>query len=214
MTLEKKKKMKRLQKELKRLEQQLPDCIAAVKQDPSNRLVIHFVIDGARDTAYEGGLYWGALRLAPEYPNKPPSIVLFTPSGRFKTNTKICTSTSDFHPERWSAALGCESVLVGLVSFMSQEARGEGYGVGGINASSATRRRLASSSVEWNVRNREFRSLFPELRSLTKRRMRRQAASALAQPAAAQGASMGLLLAAMFVVLLVCVSALLYIKLY
>lgn len=33
-----------------------------------------------------------------QYPYKPPSIQMFTPSGRFQTNTKLCLSMTDFHP--------------------------------------------------------------------------------------------------------------------
>eukprot|EP01052_Picozoa_sp_SAG31_P019489 SAG31_NODE_1422_length_8420_cov_2.887514_6_plen_238_part_00 len=75
--------------------------------------------------------YWGHLRFPPEYPLKPPGITMSTPSGRFKTNTKLCAllpplalvqlqprhalvfinvlicstsclSMSDFHPETWN----------------------------------------------------------------------------------------------------------------
>jgi ubiquitin-protein ligase len=50
-------------------------------------------------TEYEGGVYHGKIVFPPEYPFKPPSISLFTPNGRFATNTKLCLSMTDFHPE-------------------------------------------------------------------------------------------------------------------
>ena len=40
--------------------------------------------------------------LQPEYPFKPPAIMMLTPSGRFATGTRLCLSTSDFHPVRLS----------------------------------------------------------------------------------------------------------------
>ena len=52
----------------------------------------HFAILGAEDSEFEGGIYHGRVLLPPEYPFKPPSFVLLTPSGRFETNTKICLS--------------------------------------------------------------------------------------------------------------------------
>lgn len=38
--------------------------------------------------------------LQPEYPFKPPAIMMLTPSGRFATGTRLCLSMSDFHPVR------------------------------------------------------------------------------------------------------------------
>ncbi len=40
--------------------------------------------------------------LQPEYPFKPPAIMMLTPSGRFATGTRLCLSMSDFHPVRLS----------------------------------------------------------------------------------------------------------------
>jgi len=58
----------------------------------------HYVVEGPRDTPYEGGYYWGKLIFPLEYPMKPPSVIMLTPNGRFKTNERICLSISDFHP--------------------------------------------------------------------------------------------------------------------
>ena len=41
----------------------------------------------------------GKVIFPPQYPYKPPSILMLTPNGRFATNTKLCLSMSDFHPE-------------------------------------------------------------------------------------------------------------------
>jgi ubiquitin-protein ligase len=57
---------------------------------------------GAKGSPYEGGYYHGKLKFPPEYPLKPPSILMLTPSGRFKPNTRLCLSMSDFHPETWN----------------------------------------------------------------------------------------------------------------
>jgi hypothetical protein len=38
----------------------------------------------------------------PDYPFKAPSITMSTPNGRFATNTKLCLSFTDYHPESWN----------------------------------------------------------------------------------------------------------------
>lgn len=43
----------------------------------------------------------GRIILPPEYPLKPPNIVLLTLNGRFEVGTKICLSISAHHPESW-----------------------------------------------------------------------------------------------------------------
>lgn len=61
----------------------------------------YFLIEGPPDSVYAGGWFVGRLRFPPEYPFKPPGIMMLTPNGRFKTGTRICLSMSDFHPETW-----------------------------------------------------------------------------------------------------------------
>jgi ubiquitin-conjugating enzyme E2 J1 len=60
-----------------------------------------FAILGPRGTEFEGGIYHGRIQLPAEYPFKPPSFMMLTPSGRFETQTKICLSISNYHPEHW-----------------------------------------------------------------------------------------------------------------
>ena len=55
-------------------------------------------MEGSKDTPYEGGHYWGKLIFPKEYPLKPPSVMMLTPNGRFKTGRRLCLSMSDFHP--------------------------------------------------------------------------------------------------------------------
>ena len=47
---------------------------------------------GPENTPYENGLYHGKLIFPKDYPFKPPAIYMLTPSGRFKTNTKVFPS--------------------------------------------------------------------------------------------------------------------------
>ena len=67
----------------------------------------------------QGGVYHGKLKFPPEYPLKPPSIIMITPNGRFKTMRRICLSMSDYHPETWSPLWSVETILTGLVSFFN-----------------------------------------------------------------------------------------------
>jgi len=41
----------------------------------------HFTVQGPPSTDFEGGVYHGRILLPPEYPMKPPNIILLTVSG-------------------------------------------------------------------------------------------------------------------------------------
>jgi hypothetical protein len=135
--------------------------LSLVFQD--NLLEWHFTIRGPRDTEFEGGVYHGRIVLPPEYPMKPPSIMLLTPNGRFEVRKMICLSISAYHPETWQPAWGstCDApesnrclpcsdsrvplsavrlILEALISFMPTP--GEGA-VGAIDMPAADRRILA-----------------------------------------------------------------------
>ena len=43
----------------------------------------HFTIQGPPSTDFEGGIYHGRILLPPEYPMKPPNIILLTVSSTF-----------------------------------------------------------------------------------------------------------------------------------
>jgi len=42
----------------------------------------HFTVQGPPSTDFEGGIYHGRILLPPEYPMKPPNIILLTVSGQ------------------------------------------------------------------------------------------------------------------------------------
>mmetsp|Transcript_4440 Transcript_4440/g.14400 ORF Transcript_4440/g.14400 Transcript_4440/m.14400 type:complete len:98 (+) Transcript_4440:178-471(+) len=86
----------RLQKEYKAILKEPVPNIAA-HPHPSNILEWHYIIVGAEGTPYSGGIYYGKVMFPPQYPFKPPGINMFTPSGRFATNTRLCLSMSDYH---------------------------------------------------------------------------------------------------------------------
>lgn len=94
-----------------------------------------------------------------DYPMRPPSIIMHTPSGRFSVNTPLCLSVSDFHPESWNPAWSIESILVGLLSFMT----GTEDTIGSVNSTAEEKRRLAQATLQHNAKNPHFCALFPEL---------------------------------------------------
>ena len=87
----------RLQKEYISIQKEpIPYAIAA--PDPSNWLEWHFTIYGLSGV-YEEGTYYGKISFPIDYPARPPSMKMITPSCRFVPNTNICTTMSNFHPE-------------------------------------------------------------------------------------------------------------------
>lgn len=76
------------------------------------------MVIGPEKTPYEDGFYHGKLIFPGEFPFQPPSIYMITPNGRFKINTRLCLSISDFHPDTWNPAWSVSTILTGLLSFM------------------------------------------------------------------------------------------------
>jgi len=121
----------------------------------NNILEWHFVITGTQEP-YKDGKYHGVLEFPPNFPMSPPSIRMLTPSGRFQTNTRICMSMSDYHPELWNPAWTVQALLIGLQSFMYEESNQ----IGGLQASAAERKRLAKASIGFNMRNEIYVKYF------------------------------------------------------
>ncbi|CAG8577607.1 6996_t:CDS:2 [Paraglomus occultum] len=94
-----------------------------------------------------------------EYPFKPPSIRMTTPSGRFLPEARLCLSMSDFHPSSWNPGWSVATILNGLLSFMcSDEAT-----TGSIKTTDADKIIYASRSHQHNLNNKMFKEVFPEL---------------------------------------------------
>ena len=69
--------IKRILKEMKEMEvDKNPQYTAAPLED--NIFEWHFTIRGPRDSPFEGGIFHGRILLPPEYPFKPPNIMLLT----------------------------------------------------------------------------------------------------------------------------------------
>jgi len=126
---------------------------------PTNILEWHYVVEGPPDSVYAGGFYHGKLIFPNGYPFKPPSIMMLTPNGRFKTNTRLCLSISDFHPDTWNPAWCVSTILTGLLSFMLESQPT----LGSLETSPQTKRQFALQSLEFNIKDKVFQELFPDL---------------------------------------------------
>ncbi|KAK4514105.1 uncharacterized protein ATC70_006113 [Mucor velutinosus] len=149
---------KRLTKEYMAIQKNPPPYITA-KPLESNILDWHYVITGPPDTPYDGGEYYGRITFPAEYPFKPPSIRMITPSGRFQPDTRLCLSMSDFHPSSWNPSWSISTILNGLLSFMV----GDESTTGSIKTSVHEKKMYAARSHLWNVKNQKFREVYPEL---------------------------------------------------
>ncbi|XP_033641864.1 ubiquitin-conjugating enzyme E2 J2-like [Asterias rubens] len=151
-----------------------------IKKDPvpyvtasplsSNILEWHYVVRGPEGTPYEGGLYHGKLVFPREFPFKPPSIYMITPNGRFKCNTRLCLSISDFHPDTWNPAWSVSTILTGLLSFMVEK----NPTLGSIETSDYTKRQLSVQSGPFNLNNQTFCELFPDIAEEVRATIRRR----------------------------------------
>ena len=100
----------RLRKELLAINKDRPEFIWATHKE-TNILLWSFLVAPPDDTVYGSGWYWGRVTFPQDYPFAPPGIQFVTPSGRFRPETKICMSMSDYHPESWNPAWRALRVL-------------------------------------------------------------------------------------------------------
>ena len=156
---------RRLTKELSALKKEpIRDPRMVVAPKENNILEIHYVIEAGNsdsdNSPYANGIYHGKLIFPKEYPLKPPSVIMITPSGRFVPNRRLCLSMSDFHPESWNPMWSISTILRGLYSFMITT----DPTLGSIdNTSDSTKRKYAAASLEYNIKNTPaFAKLFPE----------------------------------------------------
>ncbi|XP_071819967.1 ubiquitin-conjugating enzyme E2 J1-like isoform X1 [Apostichopus japonicus] len=136
--------VKRLMKEAQELHEPTEQYYAQPLED--NLFEWHFTVRGPPDSDFDGGFYHGRIVLPPEYPMRPPSIMLLTPTGRFEVGTKICLSISGHHPETWQPSWSIRTVLLAIIGFMPT--KGEGA-IGALDYTTEERKVLARKSQEW-----------------------------------------------------------------
>ncbi|KOX68262.1 Ubiquitin-conjugating enzyme E2 J1 [Melipona quadrifasciata] len=151
--------VKRLMREAQELHEATEEYCASPLED--NLFEWHFTVQGPPSTDFEGGVYHGRILLPPEYPMKPPNIILLTlyvrnesisdmvsfqPNGRFETNKKICLSISGHHPETWQPSWSIRTALLALIAFMPTPGNGT---IGSLDYSKEERQKLAKKSLNW-----------------------------------------------------------------
>jgi len=154
--------IKRIRNEMRMYSQddyRFPNLILKPKE--SDILTWYFIVHDLQDTPFEGGVYYGKIKLPTEYPLKPPDFYFITPNGRFETNKKICTTFSSYHQETYASTWNIMSMMQGLISFMtdppsSLETRGIGY----IETTDEKKRELAKESMVYNNGDNTFKDVF------------------------------------------------------
>lgn len=137
--------VKRLMKEAQELREPTDQYFAQPLDD--NLFEWHFTIRGPDDSEFEGGYYHGRIVLPPEYPMKPPSIILLTPNGRFELHKKICLSISGYHPESWQPSWSIRTAILAIIGFLPT--KGEGA-IGALDYTPEERKVLARKSQTWS----------------------------------------------------------------
>ncbi|PIA61079.1 hypothetical protein AQUCO_00300535v1 [Aquilegia coerulea] len=136
--------VKRILQEVKEMQSNPSDDYMSLPLE-ENIFEWQFAIAGPPDSEFEGGIYHGRIQLPAEYPFKPPSFMLLTPNGRFETQTKICLSISNYHPEHWQPSWSVRTALVALIAFMPTNPNGA---LGSLDYKKEERRKLAIKSRE------------------------------------------------------------------
>ncbi|KAG1929555.1 ubiquitin-conjugating enzyme E2 J1-like [Pimephales promelas] len=136
--------VKRLMKEAAELRDPTQHYHAQPLED--NLFEWHFSVRGPPDSDFDGGVYHGRIVLPPEYPMKPPSIILLTANGRFEVGKKICLSISGHHPETWQPSWSIRTALIAIIGFMPT--KGEGA-IGSLDYTPGERKALAKKSQDF-----------------------------------------------------------------
>jgi ubiquitin-conjugating enzyme E2 J1 len=137
--------VKRLMREAKELSEATSDYYAQPLSD--NLFEWHFTVRGPSDTEFDGGVYHGRIILPPEYPMKPPNIIILTPNGRFETGKKICLSISGYHPETWQPSWSIRTALLAIIGFMPTPGQGT---IGSLDYPPEERKKLAKKSINFS----------------------------------------------------------------
>jgi len=107
----------------------------------------HFSFRGAGDNLYNKGVYHGRIVLPKDYPLSPPSVQMWTPSGRFVPFKDICLTASNYHPETWTPRWN----IHGIVNALRLHMLTTPSEIGGIQSTADETIEFARLSLVWNV---------------------------------------------------------------
>jgi len=136
--------VKRLMREAQELAEPTYDYFAQPLSD--NLFEWHFTVRGPAETEFDGGIYHGRIVLPPDYPMKPPNIIVLTPNGRFEVGKKICLSISGYHPETWQPSWSIRTALLAIIGFMPTPSKGT---IGSLDYPAEERKKLAKKSLSY-----------------------------------------------------------------
>jgi ubiquitin-protein ligase len=107
----------------------------------------HFSFRGAGDNLYNKGVYHGRIVLPKDYPLSPPSVQMWTPSGRFVPFKDICLTASNYHPETWTPRWN----IHGIVNALRLHMLTTPSEIGGIQTTADETIEFARLSLGWQV---------------------------------------------------------------
>lgn len=122
-----------LRNQLKELSKNPVDGFSVGLVDDSDIFQWQVMIEGPPGTLFEGGLFPAVLKFPKDYPNRPPEMFFTTPSfwhPNVYPDGKVCISIlheakedvfnqQEALSEKWRPILGVESILVSVVSMLS-----------------------------------------------------------------------------------------------
>ena len=150
-------------REVRGLHAHPPWGLVCFKVDETACSNLTLVLSGAPDSPYSGGEYCAKIYLPNSYPFEAPRIVFVTPSGRFVPDQSICIDgLTNHHAGGWTPINSLETVIVGILSIMSEEV----FGLGGIPGADSTAEQIArlpgerlwltQTSVAFNIRRKLY----------------------------------------------------------
>jgi len=140
----------------KRLAKELVDIYnnkleyAQIVQDKKNQLLFYFLVVGCKNSPYEDGYYIGTILLPKDFPMKPGTFTMLTPSGRFKIKDGICLTNTNYHMETWTPSWSIRSMVIGFISVFNDDKE---EGIAHIKDTTKNRIVYAKSSVNFNKQN-------------------------------------------------------------
>jgi ubiquitin-conjugating enzyme E2 J2 len=138
--------IKRLEGEVKNLKRSRENYYQ-VFQDEKEKHHFYFMFKGDQKP-YIDGYFIGKILLPHDYPNNPGDVLVLTPNGRFKVNSKICLSNTGFHKESHSPIWTIEQIVVGFISIFYDDKE---TGVSHIKDTESNRIMYSDDSFKYNM---------------------------------------------------------------